>query len=645
MALLDLRNRAPSVEILPDLRLRVTRKYDVLNFVDKTPAGLASLIELPWGTQDDKYTQCRLIKQDVAGQDGKYEQPCADPAYLVRVFEQIDQYAETAVGNADVSIGQDGLYQISQSYLQFSAGTAIYQIPGTSTAPAPWSLAILKTEDRTDDGTLRRIKRIYTTTGLVHQEDETKFNGALLMRTLISIGVEPTTPANYTRVSKDVNFVNGLPIFTIRYACGSVPAGAGGVISTEVQYGFSPDAGTTGVTWTTIRYISDPSVGSNPITPPGGSVEIAHTNEAQDGFIIWTGKYASGTGTIATNTKDEYNGDGTVRLRQYSITAINADPAAPSPTLGGTVILVDKEVHNGSRFEDGTTVHTLRWIEAAGGSGVGLVLDESQATESGALIIYHRVSLGTAPVAPTATIGGTVTQFESTTRQQEGHVVYDVRWAEGHGQNRIETRGNADGSILYEVSITDVNGTTAPSYPGSGTAYCTSLSHAARNGYFLNVAVWHKLPATITLKRQTSYEFPGLAYFTYSPDQLVLQPPITRVILADHVISYGTAQDTTVPWSIIQPISYFYHYTPTATGDPISGTEALGRYIGRTGSVSGTAAIFNGVLCDSYSATLANANPSTLPSGATVLHNDNDVYLTDIAGVVVYRNHKVSYTF
>ena len=574
MAYIDLNKRAPQVEILPDLRLRVTRIYDVLNFVSKTPGDLAAQLELPWGSADVTYTNCLLIKQDVTGQTGLAEEPCKEPPKLTRIYEQIDSSAETAVGNADVTRGQDNLYLITQNYLQFSSGTAIYQTPGTTHAPSPWSAAVLKEEVRTDDGTLRRIKRVYSTTGLVHQIDDTKFNGSLLMRTLISIGSEPATPSNYTLIDKDVNFVNGLPVYTYKYACGSVAAGAGGVISKEVQYGFSPDAGTTGVTWTTIKYISDPSVATNPITAPSSSVEIAITNELQDGFIMWIGKYASGQGVIATEVRFEHGG----KLAIQTVTSLNSAPSAPSPVISGTLVLIEKSVRNGSRFEDGTIIYTYRWAETAA------------------------------------------------------------------GQSSIEKQGNPDGSILFTVTVVDYNGTTAPANPGSGTpaAYCTKLEHIAQEGYYVNRAVWHQLPATTTLKRNYDFEYPGIASFAST--QLVLQPPVTQRLMCDHTLTYGS-QDTTAEWTIKQPISYYYNYTPTATGQPMSGSEALGRYIGINDHISGTAANFNGVLCDVYDATLVGANPSAVPSGATVLHNDNDIYLTDINGTVVYRNHKVTYTF
>ena len=85
----DLRNRSPRVETLPDMRRRVTRIYDVLNFIPKDPAKLLAAVWLDWGTQDDEFTDCRLIKQDVSGQDGVGKEPTPLPPILTRVYEEI----------------------------------------------------------------------------------------------------------------------------------------------------------------------------------------------------------------------------------------------------------------------------------------------------------------------------------------------------------------------------------------------------------------------------------------------------------------------------------------------------------------------------------------------------------------------------
>ena len=72
MGLIDLRQRAPKNDILPDLRQRVTRSYDVIRSLPQNPTtigtqlGLSEII-LPWGTADDSYEDCLLVGQSLSG--------------------------------------------------------------------------------------------------------------------------------------------------------------------------------------------------------------------------------------------------------------------------------------------------------------------------------------------------------------------------------------------------------------------------------------------------------------------------------------------------------------------------------------------------------------------------------------------------
>ena len=226
MALLDLRNRVPSVEYLPDGRQRVERIYDVINFAAFTQAEINAQTWLPWGTPDATYPLCLLIKQDVTGQHATQRQtdtalsPINRPAHLTRVYEQIDASLETAVGNADVNIDQDGITTVNQDWIQFATGTPVYGVPGTTPAPAPFGTLVLKSESRTDDGDLRHIKRIYISAGLISQKDEYKNFNALQVRTLVYYNQVPPTPAGFTLVDKDVKYPNGNPVYTYTFTAG-----------------------------------------------------------------------------------------------------------------------------------------------------------------------------------------------------------------------------------------------------------------------------------------------------------------------------------------------------------------------------------------------------------------------------------------
>lgn len=570
-------NRGKKVEVLPDMRLRCTVRLDAVDI--QATAGdatkFATNVVIPWGTQDEDFPQCRLIAQDDFGQvENPNKSPNDPPAYIIRVFEQIDEEAETQVGNPSVTYDQDNLLEVSIEWIQFSTGTPIYGVPGTTAAPAPFASAILKEEIRTNDGTLQRIKRNYIASGTLSDVSELRFSGKVVIRTITTIGIIPATPSGFTLVGPGVLHPDGREVYTYQFAAATGgTTGSGTYIGQETQYVQSPDQGATGVTIITTTAVV-PQGDANPVVSPGAGyqlIDVKYSDEA--GYRMFVVVWAAGQGVVESTIN--YSNKGLLVI--YSITSINAVPTTPSPTIGGTVVLIENNTENGQRLHDGT-------------------------------------------------------------------IVYRYKWAEGNGNIDIDVQGNGDGSLIYRV--TDLNAAIAtPAYPGSGTAYLVNLNNEARDGYYLNVATYHKPPATVTLHQSTQFEKPGVAAFVGSPPQLVLTPPVTLTILADMEVSYDTAQITDVPFTVSGPASFFEAYTPTATGVPVTNTVSLGRYLAGASGISGTASIYNGVLCDTWAATLVSSVPSTFPTGATVIHTHNEIYLTDITGTRVFRRTKVSYTF
>ena len=394
----DLRNRSPKVTVLPDLRLQVERIYDLLNEPSKIPTGSGnqpglSDYLLPWGTADVTYTACRLTQQRVTGQfdeNGNVpDDPTVKPPLLVRTYETIDPVNETPVGQADTTIDQDGLTEVTQGAIQFSvtvAGVILsFLVPGTSSVVAENGVTCyLKDESRTDDGTIQRITRHYISKGTISNTTETKYNGALSLQTIVSINQVPATPSGYTLVVAKVDHPGGNPLYTYTFAKGL------GEIGRTVEYRLSPDQGATGVTVTTIKYLAAPGTASNPITGPVGSNLISVDDQLQDGYMLWTAIYAQGQGTIATT--QEFRDGG--KLVITTITAINAAPSAPAAVIGGTPTLFRKDTRNGTRFEDGTIIYEYAWAEANGQIAI-----QTRGEPDGAIIYTVAIVTNTLPVA------------------------------------------------------------------------------------------------------------------------------------------------------------------------------------------------------------------------------------------------------
>lgn len=550
MANLDLRNRAPTVERLPDGRLRVTRVSDVLNFIPKKPAELISSVWLAWGTADPDFPACRLTKQDVGGQQRDFPDDSKKPPFLTRIYDEILATSETIVGNPDVSVNQYGYKEVIFHWIQFSAGTAIYQVPGTTAAPSPFSSYILRDQQDTDDGTVRLIKRTYVEGGLLSDSEELKFGGKLLIRTRKSLLTPPSTPTGFTLVTESTEYVNGCEVYSYGYASAASAAGAGGNISTSVEYKISPDQGATGVTITTIRNVSTLSTSTNPITGPAGSELIQVSYEDDGGYRMWTAIYASGTGVINSSVDIREGG----KLIIYEITSINLPPTEPSSTIGGTVVLFSTEQRNGTDSANGTILYSYKWAEGYGeisrttsfnqssdegttgvtvisikaltaigssnpisnpsggfviisygsenqngyllwsavyAKGVGSVITEIDQQNNGALTIYRIVALGAAPTPPADSY-----EVSSSVRESDGYQIFDYKWAKGEGEisRDIEYGQSVDQGVTNGTTKTTIRYLVAPGAtiePSSvGSSVLIKQDVTEGNGYRVWTTSW-----------------------------------------------------------------------------------------------------------------------------------------------------------
>lgn len=356
VANIDLQNRAPTVTRTPDFREHVERRYDVLNNIPKTPAEILAACWLPLGSVDEKYTDCYLIEQRVEGQNGDSQNPCKDPPVLIRIFEQLDGFSETLIGQPAVVMDQYGNQSAIFEYWQLNVGTSTYQVPGQTVAPVPFTNCILKTEERTNDGTLRKIRRTYIDHGILSDTERLMFGGKLLMRELTYLNQVPPTPAGWTLVTQSTEFVAGLPVYRYGFANGGGGGGgAGGVISIETRYGQTITEGVTqGTTTITIKYLSDQSVSSNPITTPSGTNLIEVGYEDETGYRLWTATYAKGTGTVGLQTEAREDGSFVYDIETLSMT--DGTPAYPGSGTGYNTELSHTKV-------GGYVVNRSKWVK------------------------------------------------------------------------------------------------------------------------------------------------------------------------------------------------------------------------------------------------------------------------------------------
>ena len=595
----DLQNRAPTVTRTPDFRNHVERRFDVLNWVPKTPAQILAEAWLPLGSVDEEYTDCYLISQNVEGQNGDFYNPCKLPPVLVRVYEQLNGTAETQIGDPGVVMDQYGNQSVIIDYWQINLGTATYQVPGVTAAPSPFTACLLKTEERTNDGTLRKIRRTYIDNGYLSDTERLLFNGSLVIREITAIGFVPPTPSGWTLVTTSTEFVSGREVVRCGFANaggGGGGGGTGGVVSQDTQYNISPDQGVTGVTVKTIQWVSNPSVVTNPIPSPGvGYVLIRSGYEDEAGYRLWSAVYAYGQGIISSEVESKEAG----KLIIYRITAINAgtalmSPPTPAATIGGTVTLIDTNRRNGTDASDGTTVNSWVWAEGLGevsrdidysqssdqgttgvtritiraltalgavnpisvpsgtvlisigsvaqdgyllwtgvyAKGTGIVVQTTETREGGNLIIYRRIELNSSaaytPATPSPTISGTVTLISRTLENSDGFYTYRSEWAEGNG----EVSRAIDYGQSIDPGVTGVTRTTIRYLTALGDSQTPALlagsvlvsrTYTEQDGYGVWLTVWAKGVGTVISE--------------------VEQKEAGKLVLY-HVVSLGTAPAT-----------------------------------------------------------------------------------------------------
>ena len=488
--------RKPDVEVLPDGRIRVTR-YIAAGHGDRDLSEVTEAV----GSTDSGLSTALLVKKGMARVEGKDA--------IVKTYEVRNASTETRIGNDDIQFGENGLKTIVADFVQMSSGTYVPGVVGTSVSSLD-ATCVLRSEVVEDDGTSRLIRRTYINKGLLSITDETRNNGALFIKTLVYLNdvPSPNPPTGYVLISQRTENPLGLETTTLTFAKGegqvsqdddtknngalllrtiryiSAPGTLGtagtnpiatpsgyilitqnyqeseghriwnasyakgvGEISRDIDYSQTSDQGVTGITRTSIRYLVAPSGAVQP-SVLAGSVKIGESVTESDGHRVWTTVWAKGTGFVV-NAREYRNNQKLLITRQTYIGS--SGPSAPSPVIGGVVV----QISYNYREESGYRVWDLVWAEGIG--EISRSIDYSQSSDQGVTgVTRTTIRYLVAPSASIqpATLSGSVL-IQQSVSDEEGYRVWTTTWAKGTGTISTNTsyRNNGRLTVYRKTSI------------------------------------------------------------------------------------------------------------------------------------------------------------------------------------------------
>src|SRR5574343_1422332 len=306
---LDVLQGRPVIENTPSGLKRITR-FKKLNAEGAKAANLSTYFEA-YGTADVEFTTALLVEQRI---DRRSEQGI--DVSLVKVYQELADNALTATTEVTESTAFDGRRVTRTTYLCRAEDAASLRPAIGSGTPAVFQV------DVEINGPVAKVITsaiAITSAGFVlSTSDDERNNGALLIRTIRTVGGAPSTPSGFTRASYSTQQIDGYTVYNYSYAKGL------GEISRSIDYSQSSDQGTTGLTRTTIRYLVAPAGTIQPTTL-SGSVLVGQSVSEEEGFRVWTTVWAKGTGTIRESISYRNNGKLLVARR----TAIGAAPSPP----------------------------------------------------------------------------------------------------------------------------------------------------------------------------------------------------------------------------------------------------------------------------------------------------------------------------
>jgi hypothetical protein len=471
----------PIIESTPSGLRKITR-FTKLNAEGAKAANLSTYF-IAYGTADAEFTTALLIGQRI---DRRSEQGI--DVSLVQVYQELANNALTATTDVTESTSFDGRRVTRTTYLCKASQAASLRPAIGSGSPAVFQV------DVEISGPVAKVVTsaiAITSAGFVlSTSDDTRNNGALLVRTIRTVGGAPGTPGGYTPTSTATQQVDGYTVYNYTFAKGT------GQISQD------DDTKNNGALLTrTIRYLTVPgtlgTTGTNPIATPGTYTLASESCAEQDGYRIWTGNYVKGDGEISRSTNTGNNG----ALTRVSITHLTASSVTTQPTSdplsGGTAITTEK------RDADGHRVWQVDWVK-----GTGEVSREMRTGNNGALLRLS-ISYLTAPAAaePTPTSISGYTKFNVGKREADGHLVWSLDYAQGTGKisEDIDYSQSSDQGVTG-LTRTTIRYLVVPAATVQPTTLAGSVlvgqSVSDADGHRVWTTVWAKGTGTISTEKE-----------------------------------------------------------------------------------------------------------------------------------------------
>lgn len=422
---LDVLQGRPVIENTPSGLKRITR-FKKLNAEGAKAANLSTYFEA-YGTADVEFTTALLVEQRI---DRRSEQGI--DVSLVKVYQELADNALTATTEVTESTAFDGRRVTRTTYLCRAEDAASLRPAIGSGTPAVFQV------DVEINGPVAKVITsaiAITSAGFVlSTTDDTRDNGALLIRNIRTVGGAPSTPSGYTVASTSTQQVDGYTVYNYSFAKGE------GQISRE-----DGTSNNGALLTASIRHITVPGTlgapGTNPITTPSGYTLVSESYQEADGHRVWTASYAKGEGEVSRSSSLSEGG----KLQRIAITHLTASSVTVQPTTdplsGGTAIVT------GKRDGDGHRIWEVTWVK-----GYGRISTSSDPKYNGQLTLTTIRFLGSDDA--TTPTGYLVT---NDTQEQDGYQIITRTYASGSGEISRAFSNSQGGAVDFNPASPTAN--------------------------------------------------------------------------------------------------------------------------------------------------------------------------------------------